>query len=388
MTRAEAIDAIARCGAAYAQAPDTTTDVLVVGLEGGPLQSDGRPTRSLARARELADSGHAIRIVDEAAFLVELGQDERAEELASLYTLEQLARVLKEPLARLRTWMRRGLITPARVVGRLCSFDFAQVASARALQRLLDGGASLAEIERSLRMLDGWMPGASRALVQIAAASRGGALLVRLDDGRLVEPSGQMHFAFAEDDAREVLSHGNFAQHRRPRSAEEWFDRGVAAEAEARWEEAADCYHHSLLCGGPRAEVAFNLGNVLHALGRGGEAAQRYMNAVEIDGGFAEAWNNLGNALAELGRFEASIRAYRKALALLPDYVDAHFNLAETLHQVERWDEARTHWSRYLAGAPHSQDRAYVRFRLGECEAALQRAGAQGAVPHDQENGG
>ncbi|MCC6783719.1 MAG: tetratricopeptide repeat protein [Planctomycetes bacterium] len=370
MTREAAIEAIVACGAHYAELVDELSDVLVLGLEGWPLQRDGRPTRSLARARELVDAGHTLRIVDEAAFLVELGLHDRAEDLAHLYTLEQLTRLLREPIARLRAWMRRGLIAPVRVVRRLCYFDFAQVANARALQRLLDAGASLTEIERSLRQLDGWMPGAARALMATAAASRGGALLLHLEDGRVVEPSGQQHFVFEDAPKRPAPTH-SLPAHRTERSAEAWFDRGVAAEAEGRWEEAADCYHHSLLAGGPRAEVAFNLGNALHALGRSGEAAQRYMNAVEIDGGFAEAWNNLGNALAELGRFEAAIRAYHKALAILPEYADAHFNLAETLHQLERWTESRTHWLRYLAGAPHSQDRAFVRRRIGECDAAL-----------------
>ncbi|MFO1050945.1 MAG: tetratricopeptide repeat protein [Planctomycetota bacterium] len=386
MTREEAVAAIGRVGARYVETPRDTTQVLVVGIEGWPLQKDGKPTRSLERAKELSDLGHAIRVVDEATFLLEAGLPERADELASLYTIEQLARVLQVPIGRLRDWIRRRLIEPVRVVRRLCYFDFAQVASAKALQQLLDSGAGLGEIERSLRQLDGWLPGARAALVQIAAASQSGDLLVPLEDGKLAEPTGQLRFAFAEEGETGAATHG-LHLHRREPSAEQWFDRGVTAEADGRLEEAADHYHEALLAGGPRAEAAFNLGNVLHALGRSAEAAQRYMNAVEIDAHFAEAWNNLGNALAELGRFEPSVRAYRRAVALLPDYADAHFNLAETLHQISRFAEARVHWSAYLERSPHSKDRAFVRRRISECDAALTR-GRRSEPPSSGRSGG
>lgn len=369
MTREEIQARIAAAGATIVEEPRETTHLLVVGSHGWALRRDGRITKNLEMARELEQRGVAIRIVDEATFLVEAGFPERAEDLANLYTIEQLARVLQVPIEKLRSWRQRKLIRPVREIRSLCWFDFGEVLSARALVQLLDSGAQLHEIRRSLERMRGWMPGASRALTQLAAASDHGSLQIRLENGRLAEPSGQLLLPFDpppnDDKPAGILAH------RPAPTAENWFDRGVAAESDGRYEEAADFYQQCLLVGGPRAEAAFNLGNCLHALSRPGEAAQRYMNAVEIDPSFVEAWNNLGNALAELSRFDPAVNAYRRAIGLVPEYADAHFNLAETLHQLARFDEARRHWEIYLERAPHTSDRAFVRRRIQECEAAI-----------------
>jgi tetratricopeptide (TPR) repeat protein len=372
MTRQDAIALIGARGGRYVETPNAATQRLVVGLEGWALRRDGRPTQSLANAHELQAAGSAIRIVDEAEFLAEAGLSGRAHPLGGLYTIEQLARMLDLPKARLRAFVRKGLIRPQRVVRRLCWFDFAQVASAKALQRLLDRGAQLADIRRGLRQLEEWLPGAaSRSLRQLEAMTRGGPLLLRLDDGKLVEPSGQLRFPFAADRSAAASTAGLDAHAHRVRSPQDWFARGVAAEDEGRWTEAEDAYYRSLLAGGLQPETAFNLGNVLHALGRPGEAVQRYMMAVEIDPEYVEAWNNLGNVLAELGRSEASLRAYRRALEIEPEYADAHFNLAETYQQLGRHRDARRHWLAYLDQSSGTQDRVYVDRMLAECERRL-----------------
>lgn len=372
MTRQDAIAQITTRGGRYVETPADDTDWLVVGLEGWALQRDGRPTRSLLRARELQAAGASIRIVEEAEFLLEAGLAERAHALESLYTIEQLARMLDVSKATLRAWVRKGLITPQRIVRRLCWFDFAQVASARSLQQLLDRGATIGAIGRGLRQIAEWLPdAASRSLRQLEALVKGGPLVLRLDDGQLVEPSGQLRFPFSAETTEAAATAGLDAFASRARSAHDWFALGVAAEDDGRLDEAEEAYYRSLLAGGLQPEAAFNLGNVLHAQGRPGEAAQRYMMAVEIDAEYVEAWNNLGNVLAELGRFDASVRAYQRALEVEPEYSDAHFNLAETLQQLGRLEESRHHWLGYLAQVPDTADRAYVRRMLIECDRML-----------------
>ena len=198
MTREAAIAAIRDRGGRYVESPTERTDRLVVGLEGWALQRDGRPTRSLERAEELRRQGIALRIVDEPRFLAEAGLAEWAHSLAGLYTIAQLSRMLAIPQRTLRRWMRCGLIRPQRVVRRLCWFDFAQVAGAKSLQQLLDAGANLAAVRRGLRQIAEWLPEmTTRPLLQLEALARGGPLVLRLDDGTLVDPSGQLRFPFA-----------------------------------------------------------------------------------------------------------------------------------------------------------------------------------------------
>jgi tetratricopeptide (TPR) repeat protein len=262
-----------------------------------------------------------------------------------------------------------GLIRPAKTVRRLCYFDFQQVASARSLSELLRQGAGPAQIRRSLEVLRSWLPGAAEApLDQLRVLERGdGELLVRLFDGQLAEPCGQLRFAFGGEPGMRPVA----AVLRPPsrRSQEEWFAEGVRLEETGDLERAADAYHECLLAGAPRAEVCFNLGNVLHALRRKGEAAQRFMQAVEIEPEYVEAWNNLGNALAELGRGTRAVQAYQRALDIEPAYADAHFNLAATLESLDRFDDAREHWLAYLRQDPGSPDAEFVRERLAMSEA-------------------
>lgn len=374
MTRDAAIAAIESRGGRYVEAPTERTDRLVVGLEGWALQRDGRPTRSLERAHDLQRVGAAIRIQDEAEFLNEAGLADQAHALTGLYTIEQLSRMLCVPRTTLRAWVRKGLIRPERVVRRLCWFDFAQVAGAKALQGLLDKGATVSAIRRGLQQIAEWLPrSASRPLLQLESLARGRQLVLRLDDGTLVEPSGQLHFEFADNapSASPTAGLGSYAERRR--SPQDWFALGIAAEDDSRLDDAAEAYHQALLAGGPQPEVTFNLGNVLHGLGRAGEAAQRFMMAVEIDPEYVEAWNNLGNVLAELGRHDASIRAYRRALETEPMYADAHFNVAETLQHVGRYADARTHWLAYLQQSSEPRDSTYVRRMISECDRLANR---------------
>ncbi len=370
MTREAAILQLERHGARYVSIPTARTDWLVVGLEGWPLRRDGRLTKSLERAQELERDGAPIRILTESAFLSSIGLGDQSGNLSRLYTVEQIGRMLDLPETTLRRWIRHGLLTPARVVRRLSWFDFQQVASAKALQALLDAGATVLRIRRSLEQLGQRIPGAERSLTQLEILASGGLLAYRREDGALIEATGQLHFAWADEeplDEEPATLLKRAGPDESSRSWREWFHAGVRAEDEGRLDEAAEAYQLALLAGGPRAEVAFNLGNTLHALGRPGEAAQRFMMAAEIEPDYVEAWNNLGNALAELRRVDGAVRAYERALAIEPLYADARFNLAETLHRAGRLTDAAPHWRGYLELSPDGAEARYVERMLTEC---------------------
>lgn len=271
-----------------------------------------------------------------------------------LYTTSQMARIVGIPASRLRSWMRRGLIRPIRISNRLSFFDFRQVAHARALQQLLEAGVSMVRIRRGLESLGEWSRGAEG--IPDLQAAEGGALLVRLRDGALAEPNGQLRLDFEEEPAPPRPLQGRAA---------EWFELGIRAEEEGQLSSALQAYTNELRTAGPRAEVFFNLGNTLYALGRRLEAVHRFTQATEADPTYVEAWNNLGNALAD-SRPGRAITAYRRALAIEPGYADAHYNLAESLAQMGRLEQAKEHWRAYLRLAPHDPWANRVRKRLEE----------------------
>jgi len=354
LTHEEAIEHLERAGATYVSTPTLRTTIVVLGRGGPPLEENGEIAAVLRETNAIQEGGRRIRVVPEEEFLDLLRLEERRATLHRLYTVEQLARILDVPVRRLRAWMRHRLVVPVQVVLDLPYFDFHQVAAAKTLSRLARNGVAPRDIRRSLERISGWLPDADRCLAQLEALE--GTLLVRIADGRLAEPSGQLRIEFREEEPA-TLS-------RRLVGTEDWFARGVHAEGEGRLEEAVRAYEKALSIEGPGPEICFNLGNALYALGRKSEAAARFREAAALEPDYGEAWNNLGNVLADLGRAEEATEAYRRALALDPRYADAHYNLAETLARSGDLRGARRHWHTYLALDPSSAWAEVVHQRL------------------------
>lgn len=367
MTHGEAEELVRRGGGTVATFPGRRTDYLVLGQRTWPLGSDGRLDRKLERARNLQAEGHDIAILREEEFLALLGIGELEEQIHRLYTVQQLQRVLGVPSDRLRRWIRSGFIRPTRTVHRLAYFEFSQVATAKALWKLVQAGVPVARIRQSLRQLRSWMPDVENPLAQLGLLEHDRQILVRLEDDRIADPDGQLYFSFPE------FTPGRPAERPVPmpvesRTAADWIDIGIRCEDEQRLEEAEGAYRHALSLSGPDAEVCFNLGNVVYARGDRKQAARLFLEAVRLDEEYVEAWNNLGNVLAELGEWQEAIGTYRKALDVEPLYADAHFNLAEALNQSGEVDEARVHWRAYLRQDPRSPWADQVRRRLRETQ--------------------
>jgi tetratricopeptide (TPR) repeat protein len=329
MSRSEAAALIATHGGQVVAGLTRTTDWLLVGQGGEPLDHDGRLTARLQKAQQLQRRGYPIGILPEEDFLAWVGLDSRGE-IHRLYTTIQMCRILRLPPQRLRSWLRVGLVQPVETVQGIAYFDYQQVSWARTLCELTRAGVRPEQIRRSLEQLRRWLP-VERPLAQLGLLEQNGQLLVRLESGQLAEPSGQRHFDFAADTAPEVVEAAP-----RQRTAEQWFETGCDLEVAGHLPQAADAYRQALLVGGPDANVCYNLANVLYHLGDKGQAAERYRQAVEVNPGFAEAWNNLGNVLGDLEQYEEAIAAYRQALKLNPQWGDAHYNLAVTLDQLKR----------------------------------------------------
>jgi len=355
MTHAEAAGLVREHGGEVVASPTDSTTYLVVGQDGQPLRRDGQPSESLERAHRLEAGGASIEIIAEQQFFSAFAESRALEQL---YTTAQLSRLLEVPGSRIRSWVRRGFVEPVRVEHRLEYFDFQQVSSVKQLAELVSGGVDPERIRRSLASLRGWFPDAAE---QLALLQEDGELLVRLDDGALADPSGQLRLSF--DSTKGDVAGGSeplLLDAFRPetptyqRTVEELVEEALALETADQLEAAGALYHCALLTGGPRADIVFNLGNVLYALDRTGEAMQRYLQVLELDPDYVEAWNNLGSVLAEQSRLDEAVVAFERALALAPDYADVHFNLAAAILANGDVVRARRHAERYFQYDPSS----------------------------------
>jgi tetratricopeptide (TPR) repeat protein len=233
------------------------------------------------------------------------------------------------------------------------------VSWAKTLCGFATAGVTLERIRKSLGQLKRWLPDVEQPLAQLAVLEKDGKLVVRLEEGKLADTSGQRLLDFVQDAAPATMSMAPG-----PQAADDWFRTGQEHEELEQWTEAVKAYRNALLAGGPDADTSFNLGNVLHAMGRKAQAAERFRQAVETNPGFVEAWNNLGTVLADLEEHEDAIEAFQRVLQLNPLYADAHYNLADALEQTGRKREARPHWEAYFRSDPGSPWGIYARQRM------------------------
>src|SRR5262249_43545212 len=198
MTRAEAVQLARTQGGEFVPTVSRFTSLLVVGLEGWPLQKNGRLSRKLLQARRLQHFGYPLTILSEEEMLSQIGLQARFENIHQLYTTAQLHQILRIPGERLRAWMKIGLIQAAQITNGVCYFDYQQVTRAKTLSDLAQAGVSAKRLRKSLEQLRKWMPGLADPLSQLSVIERDGEMLVRLQDGHLVEPTGQLQFDFED----------------------------------------------------------------------------------------------------------------------------------------------------------------------------------------------
>lgn len=283
------------------------------------------------------------------------------------YSVAQICRLLQLAPDRLRRWIRQGLVKPAESGDGIHFFTFPQVTAVKTLWDLSRAGFTSGQIRRGVEQLQNWLPDDAAAPLP-CLIERDGRILVRLQEGDLAEPSGQLQLDFL-DDAEHVGPVCNRPGKlqtcpTRPSAADCW-DRGFAFEQAGNLLDAEKAYRQALFIKGPDPLLCFNLGNVLHGLGLKEQAVERFHQAVELDSGFVEAWNNLGNVLTELGQPERALEAYEHALKLDPHYADLHYNLADTLDRLGRNEEARPHWQVVVTHEAQGRWLQHARRKLG-----------------------
>ncbi|HZT50892.1 MAG TPA: tetratricopeptide repeat protein, partial [Stellaceae bacterium] len=136
-----------------------------------------------------------------------------------------------------------------------------------------------------------------------------------------------------------------------PRAAQE-FARGVAAQRQARFSEAAAAYRRAIALKPDLSEAYFNLGVVLTLLQRPQEAVAAYRGALPLMRGYPQLHYNLGIVLRQVGERDAAIECYRLAISLKPDYPTAYANLGALLKESGRPEEAEAAFRQACAMAP------------------------------------
>lgn len=252
------------------------------------------------------------------------------------YRAEQVAGLLGLTVAQIRSYVRTGVIEPARGPrGELC-FSFQDLVFLRVVKGLSGSRVPPRRVRQALQRLRATLP-ADRPLSGVRLSADGSDLLVRDDDRTWSPATGQYWLDFGEAEATDpVMLHADAAvAESEPvaltATADGWYALGAELE-ESDPEQARIAYRQALALDPGHADSHVNLGCLEHEAGRPQEAEQHYRAALATRPDDATAAFDLGVALEDLDRFAEACAAYERALASAPDCADAHYNLAR-LHE-------------------------------------------------------
>lgn len=371
MTHRQAMELAEQHGGATTHSVSKQTTILVVGEEGWPLETDGKPSVKLQQVTEWRQQGLDIKVLPESEWLHLLGLEERRRDVHRLLTPAMLSQSLKVSVGLIRHWERIGLIKPVKKVFRLPYFDFQEVACVRRLSELLKAGVSQHELEGSLSRLQSMLPGAERSLAQLTLLARDHHVVIR-DEAGLLEPLSRQRLLDFDDETlgtgqpREGEARDQDSRHaslsiatssnrivspssRLPQSSSEWLEQGSHLLEENRLADAVEAFRCALMTDAANPEAHFHLAEALYRIGNLAGAFERFHVAVELDPQYLESWTQLGCVAAELGQTQSALDAFDIALQSHADYPDAHFHKAELLARLNRANEAVPHWQAYLA---------------------------------------
>ena len=286
------------------------------------------------------------------------------------YTRAEVSRILGIKIGRLRYWERLRLLrsdTPGDAPSGPGADDrlytFRDLVALKTIAQLTEQRVPAKRLRRALSALQQQLRDVRAPLTELRVMSNGRDIAVYAPDARTPhEPiSGQFLMNF------ETQSLAGKVHALSSRTAEEWFEIGLAADSSPdTWPQAADAYARALDLAPDWLEARINLGATLYQLGRMEEAERHFRQALKHDTQNATLHFNLGCVLDEQRRFEEAIVHLRRAVEISPAYADAHFNLALAYEKQKNKRASRPHWAHYLHLEPKGAWADYARARLSE----------------------
>jgi tetratricopeptide (TPR) repeat protein len=267
-----------------------------------------------------------------------------------MYSVRDVSAVLGISIARLRSYIRSGLVVPTlSESGKMC-LSFQDLVFLRRTEGLVTQRIPARRVRIALRALAERLPDGV-AVADLRLIGEGQEVVV--DDGgrRWHATSGQTLFDFGERSSTDhgasvtplVKAKAAGAPSLNPTlTVKETYERACALEVTAP-EESKVAYRSILEREPEFADAHVNLGRILHETGDVYAALVHYRAALSIRPSDATAAFNAGVALEDLGANADAITAYRRAIESDPRNPDAHYNLARLLEQSGKPDLAVRH---------------------------------------------
>jgi tetratricopeptide (TPR) repeat protein len=267
-----------------------------------------------------------------------------------MYSVREVCAVLAISVARLRSYLRSGLVAPIRDERGQIRLSFQDLVFLRKAEGLVAQRIPPRRVHVALRALAGRFTDGS-TVASLRLLGEGQEVVV--DDGgiRWQASSGQTLFDFDNHSATDAGASvtpltPKTSAHEPPPGTQltvnEMYIRACALETTSA-EEAQAAYRRILDREPTFADAHVNLGRILHEAGDVYAALVHYRAALSIRPHDATAAFNIGVALEDLGASIDAITAYRQAIETDARNPDAHYNLARLLEQSGKPDLAVRH---------------------------------------------
>ena len=279
------------------------------------------------------------------------------------YTRNEVERMMGVTRRELDYWTRLRLVLPKARWGERF-YNFSDLVALEAIKRLAARKVPARRIRRAVTMLQTELGSKQAPLSKLRVSTNGTQVVVYPPEttSRPFEPlTGQFVLDFETSDvARKVYAMAS-------RSAEEWFEYGMACDSSAEsLDQAAQAYTKAVEAAPEWVEARINLGTTLYQLGRMEEALEHFSTAVRFEPDNALAEFNLGCVLEQLGRTEGAIAHLGRAVELAPSLADGHLNLALAYEKRGQIQNALRHLSLYVRYEPNGPWAEFARSRIAK----------------------
>jgi tetratricopeptide (TPR) repeat protein len=266
----------------------------------------------------------------------------------------------------LNYWTRLRLVFPRARWGERF-FDFSDLVALETIKRLAAHRVPARRIRRAIAALETELGSVKTPLSMLRISTNGKQVVIHppMQPARPFEPlTGQFVLNFETSElAKKIRALAS-------RSAEEWFELGMACDSNAEsLDQAAQAYRKAVDAAPEWVEAHINLGTSLYQLGRMEEARQEFVAAVVLEPGNALAEFNLGCVLEQLGDAKDAIQHLLRAIELAPELADAHLNLALAYEKGGHIQTAIRHLSYYLRYEPNGPWAEFARSRIARYRA-------------------
>lgn len=261
------------------------------------------------------------------------------------YTVAEVAKILDLTPARVRGFVKKGLVEAQRGPRNEYRFTFQALVLLRTARGLFDNHVPLRRVREALAALREQLP-EDRPVSAVQVFAEGAEVVVHDGDAKWAPASGQVMFDFHVADLEKKVE-ALRPPERAPRPADPdhdldadgWLEVGLELELQAP-DKARDAYRRALERDPRHVEARVNLARLLHDKGWWSEAAAHYDMVLALDASVALAHFNRGVLLEDMDRDPEAVEAYRRAIDLDPSCKEAYLNLARLLERLGHKQEA------------------------------------------------